>query len=219
MPLDGYASKQATRDAAYSEAYVAWVASLSPAERERLHALNLDSPLMAHTKASGKHDHDMADDPHASEWPDMPGAVDERAGYFEPDHGTTPPPDAAYDFLSESLALGAGATPPSYPAAAVAEAMADRLRQLVAYLITSENTKLAVQCLAVVSGVQFLGDSMSDLAKSHGVSRAAVSKRCVDLSKIIGLPPSRAMRSEASRAVSAAARRKAAARAEGLALS
>jgi hypothetical protein len=36
---------------------------------------------------------------------------------------------------------------------------------------------------------------MTDIAKRHGVTRAAVSKRCVELSRALNLKPSRAMRS------------------------
>jgi LysM repeat protein len=39
------------------------------------------------------------------------------------------------------------------------------------------------------------GDSMSLIAKRYGVTRAAVSKRCVDITQRLNLPPSRAMRS------------------------
>lgn len=213
MAQDSYAARQAANDAAYSESYRKWVSSLTPAQRERLHALNLDAPMMPHTKASGNLDHDIAEDARASEWPDMADAVDTRAA--DPSPASPPADPAAYDYLAESLAIADGATP-ALPTGAVAEAMADRIRQLVAYLISAENAKLAVQCLALVSGVQFLGSSMSDLARNHKVSRAAVSKRCVDFSKVIGLPPSRAMRSKASRAVSAAARRRVAQRSEGI---
>jgi hypothetical protein len=40
---------------------------------------------------------------------------------------------------------------------------------------------------------------MSDIAKRHGISRAAVSKRCVELTELLDLPPSRAMRSLTAR--------------------
>ena len=39
---------------------------------------------------------------------------------------------------------------------------------------------------------------VTDIAKRHGVTRAAVSKRCVELTRALNLKPSRAMRSESS---------------------
>jgi hypothetical protein len=42
---------------------------------------------------------------------------------------------------------------------------------------------------------------MTDIAKRHGITRAAVSKRCVDITERLNLPPSRAMRSEKARRI------------------
>ena len=48
---------------------------------------------------------------------------------------------------------------------------------------------------------------MTEIAKRHGLTRAAVSKRCVELAQKIGLPPSRAMRSLTARVAYAQARK------------
>jgi hypothetical protein len=40
---------------------------------------------------------------------------------------------------------------------------------------------------------------MTEIAKRHGITRAAVSKRCVELTELLDLPPSRAMRSLTAR--------------------
>jgi hypothetical protein len=58
---------------------------------------------------------------------------------------------------------------------------------------------LSLECLALVSGLSFLGDSMSAVARRHRVTRAAVSKRCVELTKHPNLLPSRAMRTLTAR--------------------
>ena len=42
--MSTYADRQAERDSAYSTAYCAWVASLSPAERAQLAAGGLSEP-------------------------------------------------------------------------------------------------------------------------------------------------------------------------------
>jgi hypothetical protein len=74
------------------------------------------------------------------------------------------------------------------------------LRVFVADLIAAGNTRLTVECLAVALGLSaYNGESMTTIAKRHGVTRAAVSKRCVDITTQLNLPPSRAMRSEKAR--------------------
>ena len=74
------------------------------------------------------------------------------------------------------------------------------LRHFVADLISEGNTRLTVECLAVALGLSaYNGESMTSIARRHGVTRAAVSKRCVDIITHLNLPPSRAMRSEKAR--------------------
>jgi hypothetical protein len=74
------------------------------------------------------------------------------------------------------------------------------LRHFVADLISEGNTRLTVECLAVALGLSaYNGESMTSIAKRHGISRAAVSKRCVDITTHLNLPPSRAMRSAMAR--------------------
>lgn len=68
------------------------------------------------------------------------------------------------------------------------------LRQLVGELLARDNSRLSLECLALVSGLSYTGDSMSDIARRHRVTRAAVSRRCVDLSSALNLAPGRAMR-------------------------
>ncbi len=75
------------------------------------------------------------------------------------------------------------------------ERLHDLLRRLVGELIGQDNARLSLECLALVTGLSYYGDSMTDIAKRHGVTRAAVSKRCVELSRALNLKPSRAMRS------------------------
>lgn len=76
------------------------------------------------------------------------------------------------------------------------------LRHFVADLISEGNTRLTVECLAVALGLSaYNGESMTAIAHRHGVTRAAVSKRCVDITTQLNLPPSRAMRSEKARKI------------------
>jgi len=78
----------------------------------------------------------------------------------------------------------------------VMDAATTMLRSLVADLLAQGNARLTLECLAVAIGLNiYNGDSMSDIARRHGVTRAAVSKRCVDITRKLRLLPSRAMRS------------------------
>ena len=74
------------------------------------------------------------------------------------------------------------------------EALWDALRRMLGELLNQKNAKLTLECFAVVSGASFLGDSMTEIARRHGVTRAAVSKRCIDIARQLNLPPSRPMR-------------------------
>ena len=72
----------------------------------------------------------------------------------------------------------------------------------VADLISEDNTRLTLDCLSIALGLRvYSGDSMTLIAKRYGVTRAAVSKRCVDIVERLKLPPSRAMRSETARRI------------------
>ena len=73
------------------------------------------------------------------------------------------------------------------------------IRRLIGELMSQDHSRLALDCLAVVTGLSYEGDSMTEIALRYDVTRAAVSKRCVELTKALGLNPSRAMRSLAAR--------------------
>ncbi len=78
----------------------------------------------------------------------------------------------------------------------------DILRHFVADLLSEGNTRLTVECLAVALGLSaYDGETMTDIATRHGITRAAVSKRCVDITTRLNLPPSRAMRSTRARRI------------------
>ena len=83
--------------------------------------------------------------------------------------------------------------------AADAEQVWDALRRVLGEVISHDNARLTVECLALVSGLSYSGSSMTDIAKRHGITRAAVSKRCVELTELLDLRPSRAMRSLTAR--------------------
>lgn len=73
------------------------------------------------------------------------------------------------------------------------------VRRLVGIMLADSNPALGIECMALVTGIGYEGASMADIARRHGVTRAAVSKRCVDLCDAFGVPPTRAMRPEKNR--------------------
>jgi hypothetical protein len=75
------------------------------------------------------------------------------------------------------------------------------LARIAGELASTARARLSLEVLALVSGICYEGMSETEIAERHNVSRAAVSKRCVELAKKLDLPPSMAMKSEASRAV------------------
>jgi hypothetical protein len=79
------------------------------------------------------------------------------------------------------------------------EAVWAALRRMIGEVISHNNARLTAECLALVSGLSYSGSSMTQIAKRHGVTRAAVSKRCVELTELLDLRPSRAMRSLTAR--------------------
>ena len=80
-----------------------------------------------------------------------------------------------------------------------ADSVHSAIRRVVAEILCHANARLTAECIALVSGLAYTGSSMTEIAKRHGISRAAVSKRCVELTELLDLPPSRAMRSLTAR--------------------
>ncbi len=79
------------------------------------------------------------------------------------------------------------------------EAVLDILRRLLGELLAERNARLSLECLALATGFSYLGGTMTGIARRHCVTRAAVSKRCVELIEKLNLEPSRAMRSLTAR--------------------
>lgn len=80
------------------------------------------------------------------------------------------------------------------------------MRTLIGELKAQRNPGFSIDCLALVSGIVYDGYSQQDIARRHGITRAAVSKRCVELCNALRLKPSRAMRTMEAREAYARAR-------------
>jgi hypothetical protein len=169
MSRDDYSQRQKAKDAEYARQYKAWVESMSPEERLKLESQGLDAPDVAH-HGNGSAKGDAADSP-LMRIGDDPALVPEPES--EPETAPTGPPDM--------------------------EQIWDALRRMLGEIIIRDNARLTAECFAVVSGLSYSGDAMTQIARRHGVTRAAVSKRCVELTELLGLRPSRAMRSLTAR--------------------
>ena len=162
---DGYSKNQATKDAAYSREYEAWIASLPPDERRRMAEQGLAEPLRE-ADGYGWGSSDAADFHEASEPAKMP--------------------------VEQEPARTA-------PAPIENEEVLDILRRLIGELMRERNARLSLECLALATGFSYIGGTLTEIARRHAVTRAAVSKRCVELTERLNLLPSRAMRSLTAR--------------------
>jgi hypothetical protein len=174
-----YAARQRERDDAYRREYAEWIQSMPPEERQRVKAMGLDKAYLP--SGSGGAVKDAAESSRAR-CEDAPITEDEPAAA-----GTSPAaPDA--DQLAQD------------------DAPHEIMRRLIGEMLMQSNASLSLECLALVTGLAYRGDSMTAIAERHGVTRAAVSKRCVELTIALNLKPSRAMRSLLARHNSCASR-------------
>lgn len=178
MSSSDYTSRQAARDAEYDRAYRAWVESLPEEERRSLAAQGLEAPSIQR-HGSGSASCDAAESRHMREGDD-PALL--------PDTGEDAHDEAGGEEGSGGCTCGR-----------LDEAVRDAVRHVIAEILGHDNARLTAECFALVSGLLYGGDSMAEIARRHGVTRAAVSKRCVELTELLGLRPSRAMRSLTAR--------------------
>jgi hypothetical protein len=82
----------------------------------------------------------------------------------------------------------------------------EALQRLIGELVTDRNPRLAIETLALVCSIAYQGNSLTEIAARHGLTRAAVSKRCLELSERLGVKNRRALRSDHAREAYAEAR-------------
>jgi hypothetical protein len=70
------------------------------------------------------------------------------------------------------------------------------IQRLIGELISDRNPLLAIECLAAVSGIGYQGNSLTEIAARHGQTRAAVSKRALELAERLGVKNRRVFRSD-----------------------
>jgi len=179
MSQDDYTSRQAARDAEYDRAYRAWVQSLPEEERRAMEKAGLHAPsLQRHGTGSAACD-----------------AAESRQMREGDDPALLP--DCGEDTIHAEAGGEEAGGECTY--GQLDEAVRDAVRHVIAEILGHDNARLTAECFALVSGLLYGGDSMAEIARRHGVTRAAVSKRCVELTELLGLRPSRAMRSLTAR--------------------
>ena len=170
-------SRQSQRDAEYRQIYEAWLEALPKEERSKLRAMGLNKPMHDDFTVAGHGTEDAAS--YAScGWPEREddGADDDTEIPTAADPAPVTPPTTEDD-----------------------ERTHDLLRRLLGEVISQSNISLSMDCLALVTGLLYEGDSMTEIARRHRISRAAVSKRCIELTFALKLKPSRAMRTMLAR--------------------
>jgi hypothetical protein len=165
-----YAARQAQRNDQYRREYAAWIKGLSAEEQKAVRARGLGAPYI---------------DP-------------QGVGAPELDLDRVADKSFTHDYnFDESPEDGPGT--PVELEALIDRKTARKVRRIIIEIMEAKNARLTTECLALVTGVGFLGDSETAIAKKYNLTRAAVSKRCVELCEKLGLPPARAMKSEAAR--------------------
>lgn len=172
---ESYAARQRERDERYQREYAEWINSLPPEERRRVKELGLDKAYLP--SGSGGATKDAAESSRARC----------EDSYEEPEELASEAPPHQETSLIEPCSR--------HPQPADAESLHEALRRLVGEMLMQSNASLSLDCLALVTGLAYFGDTMTEIAKRHDVTRAAVSKRCVELTQSLNLKPSRAMRS------------------------
>lgn len=165
LPPSSYQSRQRYMDDDYRREYQQWISSLPPEERRRVKEMGLEKAYLP--SGSGGATKDAAESSRARC----------EDSFEEPEESSLIKPFARH------------------PQPADTEGLHDLLRRLVGEMVSQSNARLSLDCLALVTGLAYDGDSMTEIAKRHDVTRAAVSKRCVELTQSLNLKPSRAMRS------------------------
>ena len=186
--MDEYANRQAERDRGYCDSWETpearkWITALPPEELRRLEAEGLLSPMLPKDGVANGCgiEEDNADSPLASVDAPRVSASDSLDAIL----ADYPHLEAAIEERARQMAGGSEGK--------------ELIRRLIGELLNQGNAKLSIECLALVTGIGFNGDSMVDIARRHGISRSGVSKRCVELTEALDLPPSRAMRALTAR--------------------
>ena len=178
MSDNDYASRQSEKDREYAGCYDtpearAWIAALSPQERQRLEAEGLLRPMLDRC-GSTMRDEDASESSTASEMPDFAAAIDRESD----------DPELLAPMVAQTWAAG------------------DALASFCARVRGRANPALVFDAICYATGVTDVeGVSATELAARHGITKQAFSKIAVDWCQTFNLQPSRSMKSKIARKV------------------
>ncbi len=169
---DDYANRQATRDREYAAAYE------TPEVRQWLESLGPEERRRLESEGLLK------------------PMIDRRGGSVsEDDIAESPLASYEPDIIGE---IDRGDSPAD--TGDTADHRSDTLASFCARIRSAKNPLLVFDAVCFATGVLALdGESQTELAKRHGVSRAAFSKIATQWCKTFGIKPSRGMKSEKAR--------------------
>lgn len=113
------------------------------------------------------------------------------------DWADSPKASEGFDYDAVDAALGESAVVEEVP-------IVEPLRRIFSYINSKERARLTVHCVCFALGVfdleadnrAYAGPvTMTDLAKIHGVTKAAISRRVKEIRQELNLPPTRANKS------------------------
>jgi len=169
---DNYAARQAARDREYQAAFD------SPEAREWIEKLPADERRRLEAEGLLK--------------PLVPGTG----------NGLRDEDLAESSLASETPDIAAAVDPQQPATEPAAEACADALASFCARIRSTSKPLLVFDAVCFATGILALdGKSQTELAKQHGVSRAAFSKIATQWCKTFGLKPSRGMKSKRARSI------------------
>lgn len=165
-----YSRRQDRENANYKKEYLEWVKSMSPEELKNLQDLGLDRPDVISTSINTGYSKDVAETSGSSYDPATFIPISDEK---EPEEVTD--------------------TPSKYE---INIRISEAIQSVITQIVSSPNPLLTVECLMLASGIAYQGASETSIAKKHGLTRAAISKRCIVLADNIGIKNLRAMRSQ-----------------------
>ena len=188
MNDNDYARRQAEKDREYAQYYQSpeyrrYLESLSPAERHRLEADGLLAPLLNRAGSTARDD-DAAELDEASVGAPNLSASDSLEAIL----ADYPHLEAAIEERARKMSGGNN--------------RGDILASFCAHIRGCANPAMVFDAVCYATGVSSLeGQSATELAAKHGVTRQAFSKIAVEWCETFGLQPSRSMKSKTARRV------------------
>lgn len=173
----GYIAHADKETKSYLDVYAAWIAGMTPEEKRDMAKLGLDRPMHPGTVSGA-----------------LPANAIITSNGFEATSEDGEGDDSEATHPDQWQSSMEAAADEQEHADTDYMKLGEAIRALLGIVLASSNARLTVECVALVTGILYEGISEAEIAKKHAITRAAVSKRCVEIAEALGLDPSRAMR-------------------------